>query len=159
MPRPLPVTIIDALTSETTGEAFLILLEIRHPNIDTIRLVRNTQNVVSNGETYIAFPFSAVLPADSEDVQPVIRLQAQDAVSEIVTPLRQLAGSTARASGDLRVIAASDPDTYLAEFVDHEISNATYAAGQVSIDMGQETFLTEGFPGDTFSPGGFPAIF
>ena len=40
----------------STG-AWLILLEIRVPGLETLYVVRNTENIVWNGITWQAFPF------------------------------------------------------------------------------------------------------
>jgi len=47
---------------DSTG-AFLVLLEINFEGVDPIRLVRNTEDIEWNGETWYAFPF------DIDDVQ------------------------------------------------------------------------------------------
>lgn len=66
MARSLPTSVITAVNKQTTTSVFLVLLEIYHPDIGTYYLVNNTQNVVAGATTYLAFPFSVMLPPDDQ---------------------------------------------------------------------------------------------
>ena len=63
MPRTLSNTARRALYAQETGEVFLLLLVISHPSLPApIRVVNNSEDVVSGGFTYQRFPFELALP-------------------------------------------------------------------------------------------------
>lgn len=159
MARSLPTTIIEAMNAATTSEAFLVLLEISHSLFDTQRVVNNTQDIVSNGNTYSRFPFAMVAPPDSDEFQPRIQVIALDAIGELVTDMRAIAGSRERAQCVVTIIAASDPDTALAQWSEFEVINANYDAETLRFDLVVESFLSEPYPADTMNPADFPGLF
>lgn len=58
---------IRALLGLEPDSVVLALLTIEHPSIQPIRVVNNNENVVSGGNTFIAYPFNINLPPDAED--------------------------------------------------------------------------------------------
>lgn len=60
--------------TDTVGE--LVLLEIDAPSMSrTLRIANDTNDWVSNGNTYIGFPFGFKLPDDTADNAPTLQLQ------------------------------------------------------------------------------------
>jgi len=58
-------------TGSTSGEEPVYLLEILHAQLEVpIRVVRDVENIISNGETYLAFAFEIALPDDIENQMP-----------------------------------------------------------------------------------------
>lgn len=57
------------LQARETSEAGLCLLTIHHPMMETFRLVKNTADIVSRGDTYSKAPFDLDVPND--DDQPI----------------------------------------------------------------------------------------
>lgn len=56
-------------------EALLVLLEIEHPMItDTLRLVSDNRDLVSNGENYLAMNFNIVRQSDIQGELPTVSL-------------------------------------------------------------------------------------
>ena len=159
MARTLPTTIIEAVNAATTDEAFLVLLELSHSAFTTQRVVNNTQDIVSNGETFRKFPFAMVAPPDTDEFQPRIQVVAMDVVSELVTDMRAISGSRERAACTISIIAASDPDTALASWDTFEVVSVEYNAEVLRFDLAVESFLAEPYPADNMSPSGFPGLF
>ena len=63
MARTVSATLEAAVYEQETNEIFHILLEIAHTDMSaTLRFVNNTEDVVSNGDTYTAFPFLIDFP-------------------------------------------------------------------------------------------------
>jgi hypothetical protein len=66
-------------------ESRLLLLQINHPALTTpIYLVNDTQNVVSNGNLYIAFAFSCSVPDDQQGQLPQAKLEIDNVGRELV---------------------------------------------------------------------------
>jgi hypothetical protein len=158
MPRTLPTAVVTAVNSQTTPSAFLVLLEAYHSTIGTLRFVNNTENVVSNGQTFNAYPFSVLLPPDDPALQVRARLVLSHVTSEL-NVLRSVAGSRERATFSLKVIEGSDPDTILQSISGLVAASVSYNAETLEIDLTIDNFLTEPFPSATFSPSTFPGIF
>ena len=158
MARSLPTAVITAINKQTTTSAFLVLLEIYHPDIGTYYLVNNTENIVAGAITYIAFPFSVTLPPDDPELQVRARLTISNVTTELAV-LRSIAGQRTRATFALKVIEASDPTTVLQSVSGLVAASVGYNADLMDIDLTIDNFLTEPFPSATFSPSTFPGIF
>ena len=159
MARSLPTSVVEALNSQTTDNVFLVLMSISHSSFDTVYIVNNTEAITSNGVEYVAFPFSVVLPPDTEEFQPKLRVTAINVTRLFIDEVRSLAGANLRAKATVTVIEASDPDTVLAQWSNFEVVNASYNAQEMTFDLIIETFLTEPFPSGSFTPSDFPGIF
>ena len=158
MARSLPTAVITAINKQTTTSAFLVLLEIYHPDIGTYYLVNNTENIVAGATTYLAFPFSVMLPPDDPELQVRARLTISNVTTELAV-LRSIAGQRTRATFALKVIEASDPTTVLQSVSGLVAASVSYNADVMDIDLTIDNFLTEPFPSATFSPSTFPGIF
>lgn len=160
MSRSLPVAVVEAVNAQSTDFAFWVLVEITHSTLaNPIRAVNNTEDVVSNGETYVAFPFSVILPPDTEDLQVRARIIIENATRDLIDEFRSTAGSRERLVFKLSVVASDDPDTVLQSISGLTAATIAYNAQQLSLDLSIDTLLTEPFPGDSFSPANFPGLF
>jgi len=155
--RTVSSTFKAAFFAQETGEVPLILLEISHADLSaTIRLVNNTEDVDSNGETYTAFPFQINLPYDDEEgVMPTVQLEVCNVDRTIVEAIRSIdSPPTVKAA----LILASDPDTLEAGWWEFTLKNATYTAEAVTADLSYEDILNDGFPEGSFTPEEFTAL-
>lgn len=159
MARTFPTTVVQAMTAQHTTDLYHALLEITHSELTSIRIVNDLNDTISNGVTYNAFPFSVILPPDSEENQPVIRVVLDNVTREIIEEARTIAGSRERAKANLKIIEFTDPDAVLISYEDYEIINLNYNAQTVTFDMVIESFLTEPFPSKVFNPSDFPGVF
>jgi len=157
MSRTLSAAARAALFAPQTGEAFFVLLTITHPNLATpIRVVNNRANVVSGGETFIAFPFTVVLPEETEETPGRARLIICNVDRSIVQALRALESPP---SISFVIVLASSPDTIEAGPFNFTLRQAGYDAMTVEGDLELEDFLNETFPADRFVPATFPGLF
>lgn len=159
MARALGTTILNAMFAQTTTEAAYALLAISHSTFSTIRFVNNSENVTSNGDTYIAAPFAVQLPPDSEEQRPVIRIVASNIDRALVDEVRTLSGSRERMKATLTIVLSGDPDTAVATYEDFEIVNVSYTAQVITFDLTLEGLLTEAFPYYSQTPNTVPGIF
>ncbi len=147
----------DAIYSQETGEAFLILLTIDHNNLTSpIRVSNDAVDTVSRGNNFISFPFELKLPDDQENAAPKARLVIDNIDRQIVSAVRNIS-STANVL--IEIVRAADPDTVEAQFIDFKLINVTYDAQRVEGDLTIEDFTAEPFPAASFSPSLFPALF
>jgi hypothetical protein len=160
MARTVATTVIAAFNAQTTTQAFYALLEITHPSwAGPVRLVNNTEDVVSNALTFTAFPFSVVLPTDDEGSAPRLRVSVANTTRIIVAEMRAVAGSRTRVTASLSIVSTIDADTAIADFPDFDLVNVSYNADVMTFDLVVDPFMTEAFPALSFAPSLTPGIF
>lgn len=146
----------ESINAEQSDEVWLILLEITHPSLVTpIRVVNNTQNIVSNGNTYLASAFTLSLPDDVQGLS-YVQLEIDNVDRLIVDTIRALATPP---SVSLSVILADTPDSV--EFGPHQmtVSDVDYDASTVKGTLIYEDLLNEPFPGRSFDKANYPGLF
>lgn len=158
MSRPLSLAAKQSIAAPETGEVWLVLLTITHSTLPApIRLVRNTKDVVSRGDTYTALPFDVVFPEEREDQLPQVTLRIDNVSREIGQAMRSIKGKGPAVR--LEVVLASSLDTLEAGPVDCVLKERDIDAGSVSGTLGAEDMLNEPFPGDRFLPATFAGLF
>lgn len=134
----------------------LVLLTIEHPDIDPpIRVVNNKVNIVSGGETFIAFPFEINLPDSPEDAPPRARLRIDNVSREIGQTIRLIASPP---SVTMQVVRQDDPDEIEQEWQGFRLSNVRYDALSVEGDLVREDLSSEPASFLTYSPAEFPGL-
>lgn len=145
-----------ALAAET-AEVWLVLLTIDQADLsEPIRVVNNHVDITSGGDLYSGFPFNVQLPSSAEDGPPSGRLVIDNVSLDITQAVRLM---TTPATVEIKVVAASDPDTVEATWPDFILSNVKWNTMQVMGDLTLENFVNEPYPAHSFTPGFFPGIF
>lgn len=157
MSRSLSSIARRAVNASETGEAFLLLLTISHDELpEPIRVVNNTEDIVSRGETYQGCPFEFELPGDDAERVESVQIAVDNVDRRIVDALRQISGAP---KVDLEVILASEPDVVEAGPFSMTFVSAEWDAIVVSAQLGYEDVLTEPFPGHAYVPADYPGLF
>ncbi len=73
----------------STNEAFFVLLTITDVN-GVARFVNNNEDVVSRGETYMAYAFGITLPSQSSEEAPSVRLTIDNVDRQITQFIRSM---------------------------------------------------------------------
>ena len=142
--------------AQDSGKVYLVLLEISHADLtSTIRVVNNNENITSNSNTFVKFPFDITLP-DNKNGSPSAAKLAIDNVSfEISDAIRSI---STPATVKIQVVDAANPNTIEVEFPNFLLTNVNWDVNSVSGDLTQEDFFIEPFPAGTFSPNAFPSV-
>ena len=144
----------DAWSPES--DLYLVLLDIDHPDLaQTISVVNNTEDVTSNGTTYIAFPFEIALPESPENSPPRAELSISNVSREIGQAIRQVGSPP---TGTITVIRQQTPDVIEAQHVGMTLTGVSYYAQQVSGQLVREALVTEPYPAMTYSPAEFRGL-
>jgi len=157
MPRGYTSNFLER-TGSTSGDAPLYLLEIEHPQLTTpIRIVNDTQDVVSNGDTFTAFAFRVSLPDDIDKQLPRARLSVDNVGRELVQWLDASAGGKG-ATVRVMQIMRDAPD--LVEFeITLDLLNVSQTAAEVSAELGfDDTLNLAGLP-ISYRPDVAPGLF
>lgn len=155
--RNMSATATEAVLSQYTDQVFLWLLEIDHEDLaEPLRFVNSTQDIVSNSNNYIAFPFEITLPSEDGETISDIQLTISNVDRIITETIRNMASvATITAS----VILASSPDDVEAGPFTMSMKEVTYNALSVTGSLRWENTLDLSYPGYTFTPSGFPGLF
>lgn len=155
--RSLTAATRQAALASQTGEVFLYLLALSHPQMVTMYFVNNTVDIVSNGNTYMAFPFDLTLPDDREDTITRIHLVIDNIDRRIVAAVRSI---DTPATFTISVIRAAEPNVLIAGPVSCTLRNVTYGAMTVEGDLAPwENILDEPVPQHTYTPATAPGLF
>lgn len=127
-------------TGSTSGEDALYLLEISHAQLVTpIRVVNDTADIVSNGNTYIAYPFRITLPDDVAGQMPRATLTIDNLGRELTQWLDDSAGGR-EATVRVMQIMRDAPDVIEYE-ITVDLRGVGQDVGQVSGQLGYEDVL------------------
>lgn len=146
-----------AVFAQETGEVFLVLLAITHDSMEeTLRFSSDKVDTVSNGETYLGFPFNFIFPPVSADRAPYAQIEIDnidrritEAISELSTP----------PTVEVFMIRASAPDDIEVQLPDFKLSNVMYDRLVISGTLTVETLGAEPFPAHSFMPSNSPGLF
>lgn len=157
MPRSMSTTATEAALSQYTDQVFLWLLELDGDDFaEPIRVVNSREDVVSNGETYIAFPFEITLPSEDGETISDVRLTISNIDRAITEAVREASNAiTATAS----IVLASSPDDLEVGPLSLTLKSVTYNALTVTGSLRWENLLDLEYPGYKFTPSQFRGLF
>jgi hypothetical protein len=139
-----------------TDEVALTLLELTHPDLTApVYIVNNDEEIVSNGKTYLPFPFQPTWPTDKGDELP----QASLVIDNIDRSI-QLALKACRTAPKCKMILvlASQPDTIEASFP-LIIKSVKLNQATIQATLTGPLILNEPFPWIKYNPHDYPALF
>lgn len=150
----------DAATAQAVAQhaddPFLIFLTLSHPTLaEPIRIVRNRKNVVSNGNTFLAYPFEVELPTDGEEAPT-----AQIAIANISRRIGQTLEKLIEPPTCLIQIAlASTPDVIERSWDEFSFTQVSWDAMRMTATIQQLQYWDEPWPRKHILPSGFPGLF
>jgi len=133
MPRAYSAEYKSTLAKVSGEETPLILLEINHPELDPpIRVVNDSQNIISNGIEYIAFPFNCTLPDDYENRLPRARISIGNAGRDLMFWLETTDGGNG-STGTFRQVMRSRPNQ-----IEYEITMGLFNVAATNLEVSAE---------------------
>lgn len=156
MARSLSSAARQALFAQQTGEAIIILLTLTEASLPApIRVCTAGEDVVSNGETYQAFPFEITMPDDTDEAPPTVRLTIDAVDRRIIEAVRAAEGAIAV---QMQIVFSSDLDQVEVMPGEFKLTEVEYSALSVEGTLSYEDILSEPYPADTFTPAKFPGM-
>lgn len=157
MPKQYTTNFVDK-TASTSGEEPVYLLEITHPQLAVpVRVVRDTQNIVSNGNTFIALAFEISLPDDVQGKQPRAPLRIDNVGRELTQWLEASQGGR---GAQVRVMQVMRDDPNTLEYdVTLDLLNVRQNGAFVTGELGYENTLDLPALAATYRPDNTPGIF
>lgn len=97
------------INNPVTGEIPITLVTLSHPDmVAPVRLAANTEDVVSNGNTFGASAFTIAMPDDVERHNGAMRFELYDIDSSLLAQFRAVNDAII---AEVSWVLASDPDT------------------------------------------------
>lgn len=148
MSRTLSDTATDAVLAESTSEVFLELLTIEEATLSTpIRVVNDTVDVTSNGDTYTACAFRVVRPTDDGQSLPSLQLEIDNVSLELI-PI--IVGLTPPITASVELVLASDPDTIEVPAVTINVREIKANSQTISASVVEDDWLSSRWPKDEY---------
>lgn len=146
------------LAEVSAPEAPLVLLEIDHAELDApVRVVNDTQDVISNGNTYIAFPFACKMPDDFENQLPKATLAIDNVGKELMYWIETTSGGK-DSTCTFKQILRSNPDLIEWE-ITMSLFNVQVTPQTVSAELGFENLFSKPAISKRYRPDNSPGLF
>lgn len=157
MSRSFSPTTVKSINSLETGNAFWFLVTIRHPDLPTpYRFVNNTVDVVSNGVTYVAYPFNITLAVDDGQSLPQVAVEFDNVDRELIDVVR---GLTSAPLVDLQLILSNAPNIVEMSLIDMSLIDLDFDMQSISGNLISGDLLNASYPSDSYEPAQFPTLF
>jgi hypothetical protein len=145
------------MNAQQTNAIILPLLTIDHADLPTpIRLVRNTQNIVSRSNTYTAFLFQMNMPQETGDKIPSMKLTLDNVDRRFTAALRSL---NTPATVTYEAILADSPNEVEVGPYNYTMSQINIDESEITIELTFEDLLNATIPNEVVNPLGFPGVF
>lgn len=145
------------LLATSADEPFLVLLEITHTDLAApIRVVNDVQNIVVDGDTYIAMPFRVTLPDDVKGQIPQATLEV-DNIGRELTQWLEVSGGGQGAKCKIMQVMRSDPNTIEFE-IELDLTNLSITNEIVSGQLGFVNTLGRVSTVPNFTPSTAPGL-
>lgn len=133
-----------------------ILLDIEHPDLDQpIRVTSDGADIVSNGATYLRYPFKIELPGDTPDA-PLAKLTIANVDRSIGAAIDQI---TTPPSVTITLVLASNPDMPQFQWEGFEMRNIKRTALDVQADLVLPDLDREPYPNIRVREGNFSNLY
>jgi Domain of unknown function (DUF1833) len=147
----------EALYLPSTDQVFLPLLTITTADLDgPLYLVSNTDDIISNGNTFTAYEFSIDLPVQDDEVTIGTQIVIDNIDRQIMQTLRQI---TDVPLISLSIVLAATPDTLERGPLPFELSSVDYDALSITGTLVFDSIFDEPSPAYAYTPALFPALF
>lgn len=146
-----------SIFAASTAEVWLHLLTIDHADLASpIRLVDNTESIVSRGDSYLPFAFRPQIPAEVDGQLPKIELLIDGVDQTIITALEALQTPP---TITLEVVMAGTPDTVERGPWYFTLRSIDYNTLTIRSELTYEALTAEPFPYRRFTPTDCPGLF
>ncbi len=157
MANSLTPELLAQLYYQESEDVFLTLLTLTHPSFaGPIRLVNNSVDIISRGQTFTAFPFKLRLPVDDGESAREVSIEFDNVSLEILDELRTV---TTSIEVKMEMVLASIPDEVQISIEELKIQAVNYNKQVISARLFLDSFLTTELNSEIYSPTLYPGIF
>lgn len=143
------------LFAQNSDDPFLTLITLTGVGFSA-RLVNNSTDILSRGNTYTAFPMKITLPTDDGQTARTFSVDFDNASLALITNLRSVTGTI---GVSIEMILASIPDDVQYAFDDLIVTAITYNASKVTAAISMDNFLSVEMTAERYTPSSYPGLF
>lgn len=147
---------LDSLIAAQSDQALTTLLTFEHPSLSPpIRVTNNTQDIVSGGQTFIAFPFALTPPSDSENTSSagIAIANADRRISAALEGLLDPVKVT------IQMVLTSSPSTIEIEYKFLDLVDVSRDIQFLRGSIVRDQAIREQYPSIRVTPGRFPSLY
>lgn len=157
MANTLSPEVIAQLFAQNSNDPFLTLVTLEHSSFSSpIRLVNNTVNITSRGETYQAFPMRIRFPADDGETIRDFQIEFDNVSLMLIEEIRTVTDSI---DVTIEMVLASIPDVVQISQTDLKIASLQYNKQRISAKVILDNFLNTEMTSERYGPTNFPGLF
>lgn len=156
MANNLSAELLAQLYYQNSEDPFLTLVTLSHSNFGTVRLVNNTENIISRGEEYQAFPFKFRLPVDDGETAREVSIEFDNVSLELLDEIRS---ASTNIDVKLEMILASIPDEVQYSIDELKIQGVNYNKSKITAQLFLDNFLNTAMTSETYTPTLYPGLF
>lgn len=156
MSNDLSSNMLNQLFSQNADDPFLMLVTITHQSFDPVYIVNNTEQIVSNGNTFLPLPMRVTLPTDDGETLREVTLEVDNVSLELIDELRSV---TDLMDAKVEMVLASNPDFVEISIEELKIRSVTYNKQTIQAKLFMDDFLNTELTSERYSPQNFPGIF
>lgn len=157
MANQLSPELIAQLFTENSNDPFLTLITLEHSSFPSpIRLVNNTEDIVSRGNTFVSFPMKIKLPMDDGESAREVQIVFDNVSLELIDEIRSV---TTSIGVTMELVLASIPDQVQMSLDELKIATISYNKTQVVAKLILDSFLTTEVTCERYNPSNYPALF
>ncbi|MCK4412237.1 MAG: DUF1833 family protein [Candidatus Eisenbacteria sp.] len=159
MSRTLSAAIVAAMNAQSTDKVFLTLLEIDHDDMaEPLRLVDNTEDINSDGETYRVWPFHVALAPEQEGLPVSVRLTIDNIDRTVIQALREISSAPDAPTVNVSIVTSEDWDSPEIGPVEFLLSSIRYDAFAIEGTLTFQHTLDDAVPAHSMDPRNFPGL-
>lgn len=145
------------LYANESTDPFLQLVTLNHESFSTpIYLVDNSEEIVSNGNTFLPFPMKIILPQDDSEVDKQVRISFDNVSRFLVDELRSI---TTPIDVKIEMVLASNPDIVEVKLEELQLRNISMTLQQIEGTLVLDDFLRTELTSEKYTPTNFPGLF
>jgi hypothetical protein len=155
--RAVSAEYMQSLFARETSLVTAVLLTIDHSSLaQPIRVTSDAVDTVSNGNTFIVYPFKLVIPTDEEDAQPTAQLTIDNVGRGVIAALRSATGEPPTVL--IEIVKSTDWDTVEVSIPGFLLANVKFDVFTITGDLVYDAKLNEPCPTGRFTTGFFPNV-
>lgn len=156
MPNNLSAELLAQIFAQESDDPYLALVTLSHPDLTTIRLVNNSVDIESRGNTFQAFPMKLKFPVDDGESAKEFTIEFDNVSLELIEEIRSV---TTGISVTIEMILASMPDVVQYSQDELVIFSVNYNASRIVAKIILDNFLNTEMTSEKYAPNNFPGLF
>lgn len=158
MSNDLSSEMVAQLFAQSSNDPLLTLVTLNHSSFVTpIRLVNNTEAIVSRGNTFLGFPMKITLAPDDGEQAREVQIEFDNVSLYLVDALRSVDATPIEVF--VEMILASIPNEVQISVEELKIRQIQYNRQKITARLYMDDFLNTAVTSEKYSPTNFPGLF